>query len=238
MGATRGIPGVRLRRGVALSVAGLVAAPALVLTTGTAAQAASCTSSTGPYQKQVEKFLKRPVDGRQSAADCKATQKFQKAHGITPTIGYAGQLTWRTMDTMLAQKAAGKNPNKAGKCPTNKGRVACVDLTRQLSWIQDGRKLVYGPVPVRTGRDGAETRTGAKKVYWRNIKHWSTIYKVWMPYSQFFDGGQAFHSVTKSMYNPPGSGGCVNMRPDDAKAYWKLLKNGDDVHVHGRKPGT
>ncbi|WP_411082006.1 L,D-transpeptidase family protein [Streptomyces sp. cmx-18-6] len=238
MGVTAKISGGRLRRGAALSVAGLVAAPALVLGTGTAAQAASCTTSTGPHQKQVEKFLKRPVDGKQSAADCKAIQKFQKAHGITPTIGYAGPLTWRTMNTMLAQKAAGKNPNKAGKCPTNKGRIACVDLTRQLSWIQDGKKLTYGPVPVRTGRDGAETRTGAKKIYWRSIKHWSTIYKVWMPHAQFFDGGQAFHSVTKSMYNPPGSGGCVNMRPADAKAYWKLLKNGDDVYVYGRKPGT
>ncbi|MFD3792388.1 L,D-transpeptidase family protein [Streptomyces cyaneofuscatus] len=238
MGVMGYVSGGRLRRGVALSVAGLVAAPALVLGTGTTAQAASCSTSTGPYQKQVEKFLKRPVDGKQSAADCKAIQKFQKAHGITPTIGYAGPLTWRTMNTMLAQKAAGKNPNKAGKCPTDKGRIACVDLTRQLSWIQDGKKLKYGPVPVRTGRDGAETRTGAKKIYWRNIKHWSTIYKVWMPHSQFFDGGQAFHSVTKSMYNPPGSGGCVNMRPADAKAYWKLLRNGDDVYVYGRKPGT
>ncbi|WP_326679279.1 L,D-transpeptidase family protein [Streptomyces sp. NBC_01237] len=238
MRVTQKIPAVRLRRGVALSVAGLVAAPALVLGTGTAAQAASCTKSTGPYQKKVEKFLKRPVDGKQSTADCKATQKFQKAHGITPTIGYAGPVTWRTMNTMLDQKAAGKNPDKAKKCPTDKGRIACVDLTRQLSWIQDGKKLKFGPVPVRTGRDGAETRTGASKVYWRDIKHWSTIYKVWMPYSQFFDGGQAFHSVTKSMYNPPGSGGCVNMRPADAKSYWKLLKKGDDVFVYGRKPGT
>ncbi|MEE1741877.1 L,D-transpeptidase family protein [Streptomyces sp. BE147] len=238
MGVTQRIRTVRLRRGVALSVAGLVAAPALVLGTGSAAQAASCTKSTGPYQKKVEKFLGRPADGKQSTADCKAIRKFQKAHGITPAIGYAGPLTWRTMNTMLAQKAAGKNPNKAKKCPTDKGRVACVDLTRQLSWIQDGKKLKFGPVPVRTGRDGAETRTGASKVYWRDIKHWSTIYKVWMPYSQFFDGGQAFHSVTKSMYNPPGSGGCVNMRPADAKAYWKMLKKGDDVFVYGRKPGT
>ncbi|RBL87661.1 murein L,D-transpeptidase, partial [Streptomyces cavourensis] len=88
MGVTAKIPGGRrLRRGAALSVAGLVAAPALVLGTGTAAQAASCTTSTGPHQKQVEKFLERPVDGKQSAADCKAIQKFQKTHGITPTIG-------------------------------------------------------------------------------------------------------------------------------------------------------
>lgn len=238
MGVIEDIRGVRIRRGVALSVAGLMAAPALVLGTGTAAQAASCTTSTGPYQKKVEKFLGRPVDGRQSPTDCKAIRAFQAKHGITPTIGYAGPITWRTMNTMLAQKAAGKNPNKAKKCPTNKGRIACVDLTRQLSWIQDGSKLKYGPVPVRTGRNGAETRTGAKKIYWRSLKHWSTLYDVWMPYSQFFDGGIAFHSVTKSMYNPPGSGGCVNMRSKDAKAYWNLLRNGDDVYVYGRKPGT
>ncbi|MFD0145705.1 MULTISPECIES: L,D-transpeptidase family protein [unclassified Streptomyces] len=202
------------------------------------AQAASCNVTTGPHQKQVEKFLGLKVDGKQSSADCKAIQSFQRKHGITPTMGYAGPLTWRTMNTMLEQKAAGKNPNKAGKCPTNKGRIACVDLTRQLSWIQDGKKLKYGPVPVRTGKNGTETRTGAKKIYWRKINHWSTLYHVSMPYSQFFDGGQAFHSTTKSMWNPPGSGGCVNMRPADAKAYWNLLRNGDDVYVYGRKPGT
>ncbi|MFD4582586.1 L,D-transpeptidase family protein [Streptomyces sp. NPDC058434] len=228
---------IRRRGGVALGITGLVVPLSLAL--GAApAQAASCTTSTGPYQKQVEKFMGLKVDGRQSPSDCKAIQTFQRWHGITPTIGYAGTVTWRTMNTILAQRAAGKNPNKAGTCPTNKGRIACVDLTRQLSWIQDGTKLKYGPVPVRTGRNGAETRTGAKRVYYRSANHWSTIYKVWMPYSQFFDGGQAFHSVTKSMYNPPGSGGCVNMRPADAKAYWNLLKNGDDVYVYGRKPGT
>ncbi|MFE0002897.1 L,D-transpeptidase family protein [[Kitasatospora] papulosa] len=232
------ISGVRVRRGAVLSVAGLVAAPALVLSTGTAAQAASCTAAKGPYQKQVEKWLKRTADGKQSAADCKAIRSFQADKGITPAAGYAGPVTWRTMKTITAQKAAGKNPNAAKKCPTNKGRIACVDLTRQLSWIQDGSKLKFGPVPVRTGRNGDETRTGSKKIYWRNINHWSTLYDVSMPYAQFFDGGQAFHSVTKSMYNNPGSAGCVNMRPGDAKAYWNLLKNGDDVYVYGRKPGT
>lgn len=234
------VGGTRIRRGagVALGLTGLVVPLTVALGAAPAQAAASCTTQTGPYQTRVERFLGRPVDGKQSPADCKAIQSFQKAHGITPSMGYAGPLTWQTMNTMLAQRAAGKTPNKAGLCPTNKGRIACVDLTRQLSWIQDGAKLTYGPVPVRTGRDGAETRTGAKRVYHRNVKHWSTIYKVWMPYAQFFDGGQAFHSVTKSMYNPPGSGGCVNLRPADAKAYWNLLRNGDDVYVYGRKPGT
>ena len=40
------------------------------------------------------------------------------------------------------------------------------------------------------------------------------------------------------MWNPPGSGGCVNMTSTDAKAYWNLLSKGEDVYVYGRKPGT
>ncbi|MGA5036798.1 L,D-transpeptidase family protein [Streptomyces capoamus] len=230
--------GVIGRRGaVALGVTGLVAPLALALTAAPA-EAASCTTRTGPYQKQVEKFLGRPVDGKQSAADCRAVQAFQTKHGIMPNIGYAGSVTWGVMDLMNKQKAVGNKPNKDGKCPVNKGRIACVNLTLQLSWIQDGDRLVHGPVPVRTGRDGYETRTGLKKIYWRDIDHRSNIYDVPMPYSQFFDGGQAFHSVGLSMWNPPGSHGCVNMTTKDAKKYWSLLRNGDDVFVYGRKPGT
>ncbi|WP_225829736.1 L,D-transpeptidase [Streptomyces sp. NK08204] len=226
------------RRGVvAVGVAGLVA-PLTLAFTAAPAQAATCTTQAGPYQKQVEKFLGRPVDGRQSAADCQAIQAFQNKHGITPAIGYAGPITWGVMDLMLKQRAVGDNPNKDGKCPVNKGRIACVNLSLQLSWVQDGSRLVYGPVPVRTGRDGYETRTGPYKIYWRDIDHVSSLYHVPMPYSQFFSGGQAFHSTDKSMWNPPGSHGCVNMTTTAAKKYWSLLRTGDDVFVYGRKPGT
>jgi len=229
---------IRRRGAVALGITGLVAPLALALGTAPAQAATSCTTQTGPYQKQVEKFLGLTVDGKQSATDCKAIKAFQTKHGITPNIGYAGSVTWGVMDLMNKQKAVGNNPNRDGACPVNKGRIACVNLTLQLSWIQDGDRLVYGPVPVRTGRNGYETRTGLKKIYWRDIDHVSTIYNVPMPYSQFFDGGQAFHSVNLSMWNPPGSHGCVNMTPTTAKKYWDLLKTGDDVFVYGRKPGT
>ncbi|MGW0883526.1 L,D-transpeptidase family protein [Streptomyces sp. NPDC002671] len=228
---------MRKRGVVALGVTGLVA-PLTLAFTAAPAQASSCTTQAGPYQKQVEKFLGRPVDGRQSTGDCLAIRAFQNKHGITPAIGYAGPITWGVMDLMLKQRAVGSNPNKGGKCPVNRGRIACVNLSLQLSWVQDGSRLVYGPVPVRTGRDGFETRTGSYKIYWRDIDHVSTLYDVPMPYSQFFDGGQAFHSVDKSMWNPPGSHGCVNMTTTAAKKYWSLLRTGDDVFVYGRKPGT
>ncbi|MGD9484099.1 L,D-transpeptidase [Streptomyces sp. TRM70308] len=231
--------GSRRRRAGALVAAAAIAAPLGLVATAAPAQAAAyCNPSAGPYQRQVEKFLGLPVDGRQSGSDCRAIRGFQTTHGIAPNVGYAGPITWGVMSLTNTQKAAGKNPNKARACPTNKGRIACVDLTRQLSWVQDGARLVYGPVPVRTGRDGAETRTGAKKIYWRNKNHWSTLYHVPMPYSQFFDGGIAFHATKGSVWSPPGSHGCVNMRDADAKKYWSLLKSGDDVHVWGRKPGT
>ncbi|MFC5722898.1 L,D-transpeptidase family protein [Streptomyces gamaensis] len=221
------------RLGVFLGALGL-SAPLTVALDGTAQAAASgCTTRTGPYQKEVESFLGRPADGRQSPADCEAIRAFQHHHRISPEIGYAGPVTWGLMKRELR-----RDPDADGKCPVNKGRIACVDLTRQLSWIQDGGKVVHGPVHVRTGREGYGTRTGVRKIYWRSLDHFSTLYKVPMPYAQFFDGGQAFHAIDGSVWSAPGSHGCVNMRPEDARAYWSLLRDGDTVFVYGRKPGT
>jgi hypothetical protein len=135
-----------------------------------------------------------------------------------------------------AKKATG--PNAAGLCPTNKGRIACVDLTHQRMWVQVGKKVVFGPVQVRTGRKGYVTRTGLWHVYSRQLHHWSTLYNVAMPYSEFFSGGEAFHGLNEPMSTPPGSHGCVNMNTWDAKKLWSVLKLHDPVKVFGRKPGT
>lgn len=195
--------------------------------------AAACTSRTGPHQRQVEKWLKLRVDGRQSAKDCAAIRKFQTQQGIRPNIGYAGPVTWGRMQAISARL----HPNAAGKCPVRTYKVACVDLPRQLMWVQKGSKVVFGPVPVRTGRPVHPTRTGWFKVYWKHKNHWSSIYNSPMPYSQFFSGGQAFHGIYSSVYNnPPGSHGCVNMRYRDAQRLWSALGRGDAVYIWGRKP--
>jgi lipoprotein-anchoring transpeptidase ErfK/SrfK len=123
-------------------------------------------------------------------------------------------------------------------CPTTIGRVACVDLTHQRLWVQDGRKVVFGPVTVRTGRRGYVTRDGLWHIYWRDLHHVSNLYHVAMPYAQFFSGGEALHAVNIPMSTPPGSHGCVNMTMHDAAAVWKLLRVGSAVDVFGRKPGT
>ncbi|ATL25222.1 L,D-transpeptidase [Streptomyces formicae] len=197
--------------------------------------AAACTADTGPYQRQLEGYLGLARDGRQSKADCAAIRRFQTQQRIRPANGYANLWTYRMM--LVAQ--AGRNPNKAGKCPVRRFKVTCVDQRRQLLWVQRGRKVVFGPVPMRTGRDGQETRRGWHRIYVKHRKFFSTLYNnAPMPYSQFFDRGQALHGTYHDLYNGGGSAGCVNLRLPDAKKLWKLLKVRDWVYVWGTKPGT
>ncbi|QEU93238.1 L,D-transpeptidase [Streptomyces kanamyceticus] len=197
--------------------------------------AAACTADTGPYQWQLERYLGRKADGRQSVADCEAIRRFQAKHEVRPANGYANLWTYRMM--LVAQ--AGKNPNKAGKCPVRRFKVVCVDMNRQLLWVQRGRKVLFGPVPMRTGRDGRETRRGWHRIYMKRKIFFSSLYNnAPMPYSQFFDRGQALHGTPHDLYNGGGSAGCVNLRLPDAKRLWTLLKVRNWVYVWGTKPGT
>ncbi|MFJ6741544.1 L,D-transpeptidase family protein [Streptomyces sp. NPDC091279] len=193
-----------------------------------------CSKRVGPYQRQVERWLKLPVDGKQSGRDCRAIREFQAAQKIKPASGFAGPVTWATMQLAGAKK----NPNAAKKCPVRAYKVACVDLNRQLTWVQKGDKVVFGPAPMRSGRPAHATRTGWYKVYWKHKNHWSTLYNSPMPYAQFFSGGQAFHAVYGSIYTTVGSWGCVNLRLGDARTLWGVLKKGDRVYVWGRRPAV
>ncbi|MFI5619116.1 L,D-transpeptidase family protein [Streptomyces sp. NPDC051567] len=200
-----------------------------------AAPEPDCTADTGPYQRELEAHLKRPVDGVQSPADCAAVRAFQRTHRIKPADGYAGLVTYRTMVAVAARA----NPNADGGCPVRPHRVTCVDLRRQLLWVQRDRRVLFAPVPVRTGRDDEETRTGWHEIYWRNKDHRSTLYDdAPMPYAQFFDGGQALHGRPGDLYAHGGSAGCVNLSVPDAARLWDLLAEGDAVYVWGTKPGT
>ncbi|MFJ1973188.1 L,D-transpeptidase family protein [Streptomyces sp. NPDC087903] len=201
---------------------------------GDAAAKVACSKRTGPYQRAVERWLKLRVDGKQSAADCRAVRAFQRQQRIKPAIGFAGPVTWARMQLLSARK----NPNAAKKCPVRTYRIACVDLDRQVTWVQKGTKVVSGPVPMRSGRAGYRTRTGWHTIYWRHKNHWSTLYNNPMPYAQFFDGGQAFHAVYGSIYTTVGSMGCVNLTLADARTLWGALKKGDRVYVWGHRPGN
>lgn len=205
-----------------------------VVPAATAAPAPECVTRTGPYQWDLERHLRLPADGRQSPADCVAIRAFQQRTGVRPADGYAGLATYRTMLVVQARP----DPNAAGKCPVRTYQVTCVDLDRQLMWVQEDERVIYAPVPVRTGRDGQETRTGWHTVYWKNRDHHSDLYDdAPMPFAQFFDNGQAFHGVLDDLFRG-GSHGCVNLRYADAERLWNIMHEDDAVYVWGVKPGT
>ncbi|UQA94017.1 L,D-transpeptidase [Streptomyces halobius] len=198
-------------------------------------ESAPCASFTGPYQRELERFLRLPVDGKQSKADCRVIRRWQSEEDIQPAIGFAGPSSWGRIRLIEARRA----PNEAGRCPVRDALVACVDLPRQLMWVQAGKDVIFGPVPIRSGKPGYPTRIGWNRIYWRHKNHHSTIYDSPMPFAQFFNGGQAFHGVYGNIYDPTGgSYGCVNLRYDDAKELWDVLAKDDRVYSWGRRPGT
>lgn len=193
-----------------------------------------CTAPSGAYQWQLEAKMHLPRDGVMSTADCVMFRKVQRFLGLRPADGRADLKTYR----MLLVWEVRKNPNAQGKCPVRTYRVTCVDLNRQILWVQQGRRLVFAPVPIRSGKDGFETRRGWHKIYLKRARHFSTLYHYApMPHSQFFDGGQAFHGTYSDLFKS-GSHGCVNMYAAHAKRLFNLLKIGDRVYVWGVKPGT
>ncbi|WP_223831066.1 L,D-transpeptidase family protein [Streptomyces venezuelae] len=198
------------------------------------AVAAACTASTGTHQRQVERLLKLRVDGKQSAADCRAIRAFQVREKIKPANGYAGPVTWARAELLAARKDL--DPKR--RCPVKKYAVACVDLDRQLMWVRKGSKVTFPVVNIRSGRPGYATRTGWHSIYWRHKDHWSSIYNTPMPYSQFFDGGQAFHAVYGQLATPTGSRGCVNLSYAHARKLWDVLRKGDRVYIWGKRPGS
>ncbi|MEX0173646.1 L,D-transpeptidase [Streptomyces sp. LMG1-1-1.1] len=198
------------------------------------AVAEACTARTGTYQRRVERLLGLRVDGRQSVGDCRAIRAFQVREKIKPASGYAGPVTWARAELLAARKSL--DPGK--RCPVKKYVVACVDLDRQLMWVQKGKKVTYSVVNVRSGRVGYATRTGWHDVYWRHRNHWSTIYDTPMPFAQFFSGGQAFHAVYGQLATPTGSRGCVNLSYRNAEKLWGVLRKGDRVYIWGKRPGS
>lgn len=138
----------------------------------------------------------------------------------TPTKPAAPPSTRSAAPVQAAAKAPG--------VPCSAAAVACVDLSRQLAWFVRGGRVMRGPVHVATGRSGYGTEAGTFHVYRKNRMWYSTIYNnAPMPYSVFFDGGEAFHEG--SVY--VRSHGCVHLGASDAAWVYNFLHIGDEVQV-------
>ena len=71
------------------------------------------------------------------------------------------------------------------------------------------------PPPAR----GFHTPTGAFRVYRRELRSWSYLYRVWLPCALYFQEGHAFHGYY-SVPSYPASHGCVRMTLADAPSVY------------------
>ncbi len=117
-------------------------------------------------------------------------------------------------------------PSETPCAPTAR---ACVDLSTQQTWLQENGHVVYGPVPISSGKPAAPTPTGTFQVQWKDVDHRSSEFdNAPMPYSVFFTlNGVAFHqgSLERS------SNGCVHLSTSAAPKYFGSLAPGDEVQV-------
>jgi lipoprotein-anchoring transpeptidase ErfK/SrfK len=114
-------------------------------------------------------------------------------------------------------------------CPA--AAIACVDLTRRITWLQAGGKVSFGPVRMEPGKPGTvhATPRGTFNVSWKSGPHsMSSIYHEPMPWATFFAaGGIAFHGGSLTRW----SHGCVHLTVANAHHYQETLPIGAEVVV-------
>ncbi|MBA3308904.1 MAG: murein L,D-transpeptidase [Nocardioidaceae bacterium] len=157
-----------------------------------------------------------PVTGTFGTQTRQAVKRFQRREDIRVT-GVAGHQTWAHLlrDTV-------RHRGKVPRICKSAGWHACYDRKMHQVTLWHGGRLKNTWL-VRGGSYTHKTRTGNTYVYYRNKDHHSQLYDSPMPYSQFFDGGQALHG-SATMVNPFSghSHGCVNMYIEDARQLWNI----------------
>jgi len=127
-----------------------------------------------------------------------------------------------------ARPAPKPQPKPAVGAPCSDTARACVDLSANQAWLLDGGKVVYGPVPITSGKPGHRTPVGTYHVQWKDKDHKSSEFNnAPMPYSVFFYSGMAFHAGSLSAQ----SHGCIHLSTAAAKTFFNTLSVGDVVQV-------
>lgn len=114
-------------------------------------------------------------------------------------------------------------------CPA--AATACVDLTRHITWLQNDRRVTFGPVQMEPGNPAGKHQTprGTFHVAWKaGPSYQSNIYHEAMPWATFFAvGGIAFHGGSLTAW----SHGCVHITDTNAHYYNAHLPIGAEVVV-------
>jgi lipoprotein-anchoring transpeptidase ErfK/SrfK len=123
-----------------------------------------------------------------------------------------------------------KKPLLAKSAPCEAVVRACVKLSSKQAWLLDGSGgVIYGPVPITSGKKGDKTPAGMHSVLWKDADHKSAEFDdAPMPWSVFFaDGGIAFHTGSLRAQ----SSGCIHLSDGAARKFFSTLGIGDAVQV-------
>jgi lipoprotein-anchoring transpeptidase ErfK/SrfK len=162
-----------------------------------------------------------PSSSVRASSTAPATSSSAAVHTVAPAGVKQVDVTTRAPKQAAA-------PKQAVGAPCSATARACVDLSANRAWLLNGGKVVYGPVPITSGRPGQRTPPGTFHVQWKDKNHRSSEFNnAPMPYSVFFYSGMAFHAG--SLNNQ--SAGCIHLSTSAARTFFNSLSVGDVVQV-------
>jgi lipoprotein-anchoring transpeptidase ErfK/SrfK len=209
------------RLGVAATLAAL--ASVTVIIAAVAANSAGAGPAARPGARPAARPAAAPIArvARAARADAvPALTGLGRLPGRAPSEAAAA--SWATMPLVLTSV-------DHKDCPA--AATACVDLTRQITWLQANGRTTFGPVQMEPGKPGGghETPRGTFQVDWKaGPSLMSNIYHEPMPWATFFaPGGIAFHGGSLTAW----SHGCVHLTIKNAHYYNEHLPLGAEVVV-------
>lgn len=117
------------------------------------------------------------------------------------------------------------------------GKYIDVNLsTMQITLVEDGKAVGQYPVAGKGNPWSKSTREGSFTILTKEPLHWSTLAKLWMPWSMQYSGDYFIHDWP---YWPGGtpinstySNGCIRMHNSDAKTIYDWAEIGMPIIVH------
>lgn len=166
-----------------------------------------------------------PTTGIYDKSTVKAYKSFQDKFGYWPT----GNVSKNSALKLKKLYGNGKLPKQ---CMS--GKVLCIDKTQfVLRMMKNGKQQLV--TDVRFGAEQTPTRNGMQRVHSKIRYLISDLAGTPMPYSVFFNGGQAVHfspGFRRDGYNG-ASLGCVNVRVyKDARAIYQSTPIGGAVYIY------
>jgi hypothetical protein len=172
----------------------------------------------------------RSADVSALAGSGSPAQQAQPAQPVPGEVSWgAGGLAFSTLTGSVPVMLTMLTAYERHACPAT--AAACVDLTRDITWLQADGRVTFGPVQMEPGPPGTAhaTPTGTFHVSWKTGPDFvSSIYNEPMPWAVFFaPGGIAFHGGSLTRW----SHGCVHLTTADAHYYNEHLPIGAEVVV-------